>query len=490
MNNRRNFISALVFQTVHIIQGLILPRLIIGTFGSGVNGLVSSITQFLSFISLLEGGLGAVVLAELYRPIEEKDLSKVKSIIYSCKRLFKQLAIIYVFFTVIIAVIYPLYISHEFSFEYISSLTLILSITTLGQYLFAISNKLLLQATQKIYIVNYVSSATLFLNVIISILLIYVYPQIHVIKLFSGMVFLLQPIMFRRFVDSSYNAKEVAYDKYFKLKNRWSGFAQNLAYFINMNTDIAVVTLFLGVSNVSVYSVYMLAINALRQVISNTAVSYQSALGKYYVMDEPDYLLKKFHKFEMGFWAISLVLFFACMQLVNPFVGLYTKGVNDADYYQPLFAYIMVLANMIYCVREPYRIMVFAAGKFKETNKGSILEAVLNLFISVLLVSKYGLVGIAIGTLIAISYRFIYFLVYLNRNILSNASLAHYFKLFFELIIVGIINTLFFYHNPVSIDNFIQFGFVGILIVLSEALLVAATYLLLDFISKNLWEKG
>ena len=39
-------------------------------FGSEINGLVSSITQFLSFISLLEGGLGAVVLAELYLPIE------------------------------------------------------------------------------------------------------------------------------------------------------------------------------------------------------------------------------------------------------------------------------------------------------------------------------------------------------------------------------------------------------------------------------------
>ena len=73
MNNKKNAISSLALQLATIAQGLILPKLILGAFGSEVNGLVSSITQFLSFISLLEGGLGAVVLAELYGPIEKKE---------------------------------------------------------------------------------------------------------------------------------------------------------------------------------------------------------------------------------------------------------------------------------------------------------------------------------------------------------------------------------------------------------------------------------
>ena len=60
MNNRKNFVSALLAQFVHIIYGLVVPRIILGSFGSNVNGLVSSINQFLSFITLLEGGLGAV----------------------------------------------------------------------------------------------------------------------------------------------------------------------------------------------------------------------------------------------------------------------------------------------------------------------------------------------------------------------------------------------------------------------------------------------
>lgn len=486
MNNRKNFISALIYQAVAMIQGLILPRLIISTFGSDVNGLVSSITQFLSFISLLEGGLGAVVLAELYRPIEDNDLGKIQSIVYSCKKLFKQLAAIYIAYTVIVAIIYPVFISKDFSFEYISSLTLILSITTLGQYLFAISNKLLLQATQKIYIVNYVCSGTLVLNILISVILIYVFPQIHIIKFCSGLIFLLQPIFFNYFVDKKYVNKKIDFNKNYVLKNRWSGFAQNLAYFINMNTDIAVVTVFLGITNVSVYSVYMLAINALRQVISNAAISYQSALGKYYAIGNQANLLRKFAKFELAFLGISVVLYCTCLQLINPFVGLYTKGVTDANYYQPVFAFIMVLANMVYCVREPYRIMVFAAGKFKETNFGSMLEAGLNLVISIILVAKLGLVGIAIGTLIAILYRYVYFIVYLKKTILKETVVGRYVKLFIEIALVCSINAVFYFNfnHMIKIKTFFSFGIDGVITVVAEAAIVVIVYILGELISK------
>ena len=43
----KNIVSSIVLQVVNIISGFILPRIILGTFGSEVNGLVSSLNQFL-----------------------------------------------------------------------------------------------------------------------------------------------------------------------------------------------------------------------------------------------------------------------------------------------------------------------------------------------------------------------------------------------------------------------------------------------------------
>ncbi|MBR0142291.1 MAG: sugar isomerase, partial [Ruminococcus sp.] len=50
-----------VLQITTVLCGLILPRLIIKTYGSKVNGLVGSVSDFLGIITLLDLGVGSVV---------------------------------------------------------------------------------------------------------------------------------------------------------------------------------------------------------------------------------------------------------------------------------------------------------------------------------------------------------------------------------------------------------------------------------------------
>ena len=71
-------------QLMTLISGLIVPRLILSTFGSEANGLVSSLTQFLNYISLVEGGIGSVVLTALYRPLEGSRKFLQTDCIYIC----------------------------------------------------------------------------------------------------------------------------------------------------------------------------------------------------------------------------------------------------------------------------------------------------------------------------------------------------------------------------------------------------------------------
>lgn len=485
MNNRKNFISALVLQIVTLLSGLILPRLIISTFGSNTNGLISSITQFLSFISLLEGGLGAVVLAELYVPLKEKNNQKVNEILYSCQRFFRKLAIVFIGYTIFLAIIYPLFIAKGYDFIYVSSLVIILSIATLSQFLFSITNKLLLQADQKVYIVNNITSITVLLNLIISVCIIGIFPNIHLVKLGAACIYIIQPFIYNHFVDKKY----LLYKKNSKvldnlvLKNRWSGFIQNLAHFVNMNTDVAVLTLFSSLTDVSVYSVYMLSINALRSIIVSVSNSYQSALGKYYAEANIEKLKKHFFKFEERVWILGIILFSTCLLLINPFVKLYTFGIGDANYYRPMFALIMVIANMIYCVREPYRLLILSAGKFKETNFGSAAEAIINILMSILLVFKFKLIGVAVGTLLAITYRMLYFIVYLKSDIIY-VKYSKYIKLILTLIFTLGINIYVYFSHPFYITSFSFFVVYGFITIFLETLVTAIIYIIFDKLLK------
>ena len=88
----KNTIFSLILQIVTILCGLIVPRMILKAYGSEVNGLVNSITQFLSIISFLELGVGAVVQSSLYKPLAEGNNEMISKIISSAQKFFGLIA--------------------------------------------------------------------------------------------------------------------------------------------------------------------------------------------------------------------------------------------------------------------------------------------------------------------------------------------------------------------------------------------------------------
>ena len=74
-----NIFSSLILQIVTIIYGFIIPKIIISFYGSNVNGLISSVTQLLAYISLLDSGFTAVIKAELYKPIVEHNDNNINN---------------------------------------------------------------------------------------------------------------------------------------------------------------------------------------------------------------------------------------------------------------------------------------------------------------------------------------------------------------------------------------------------------------------------
>lgn len=476
MNIKKNAISSLLFQLATIVQGLVLPRVILEAFGSEVNGLISSITQFLSFISLLEGGLGAVVLAELYKPIEDRNDEKIQGILKACQSFFSKLAGVFLLYTVLLALLYPHFVDTVLTNEFIITLVFILSITTVAQYLFSITYRLLLQAEQKVYIVNFISAITVLINTVSAVIIVKIFPSIHMVKLWSGIIYLIQPLVYRIFVEKKFLKSTIRHSAgKLALKNRWSGFAQNLAYFVNVNTDVVLITLFMPLEYVSVYYVHLLVINALKGIVLSITNSYQSALGKYIAMGDDVQLRTKFAKFEEIFWLAGMILFFCCILLINPFIQIYTKGIHDAEYSQPLFAFMIVLANMLCVIREPYRILILAGGRFKETNFGSFGEAAINLGLSLILIRNYGLVGVAIGTLVAIIFRFCYLVWYLHRDLLkkSYVSLAPYITTF---VLSLLLNLAIYLWWPLQLENIFQFLLAGCIVLGLESAFCIAVY--------------
>jgi len=259
------------------------------------------------------------------------------------------------------------------------------------------------------------------------------------------LILLLQNVYVKR--KYNLNFKNVNSD--YKLSGKNDALAQHVAYVINTNTDISILTIFTSVLEVSVYAVYAIVTKGIRIIVLAITDSVAPAFGDMIAKGEKDNLNKKFSMYETLYILIITILFASTLCLIIPFIEVYTKGITDVNYIRPLFAIILVISEFIYCIRMPYNSLVLTAGHFKETKNGAWLEAIVNIVISVILVNFYGIVGVAIGTLVAITIRTIEIYNYANKNILKRSKTESIEKILLSFISIILIYIIY---NQININ--------------------------------------
>lgn len=458
-----NVIANIIFQMITIISGFIIPKLILETFGSEVNGLVSSINQFLNYIYFIEGGVTGVMMANLYKPLFDNDESKISSIFVTMSSFFKKIAAILFGYSLILAIVYPFVIHTHFSWKYISSLILIISINTLIQYTFAISMRVLLEADRKLYITTTIQIITLILNIFIALLVIKVFPEIHIFKLLTSLTFLIQPIIYSIYVKNNYHLDLNAKKDHNLISQRWDGFGINVAAFIHNNTDIVLLTLLSSLKSISVYSVYFLVVTGLKAIINAISGGIVPTLGRVLVSKTKEEVNEFFDVYEFSMTTLTFFMFTVASLLIVPFVLIYTKGITDTNYNQPLFSILILVAEGIYCIRDPYVNVAYQSGHYKQLTKCAYFEATINIVISLTLTRKLGIIGVAIGTLISMAYRTVYQVWYLRENILNrNFKIFFKYLLFFGMgsVLVYFITSNLLFLNSLSVINWVLNGMI------------------------------
>lgn len=414
-----NTSSSLIFQLTTIICGFIVPRLILQTYGSEVNGLINSITQFLAIIAFLELGVGAVIQSSLYKPLAEKDDVEISKIVVSGQKFFSRLAKILLVYVIILMGVYPLVAKSNFGFLYTSTMILVISISSFAQYYFGIVNSLLITANQRGYFSFNIQTATMILNTIACFILIKIGASIHIVKLTTSLIYLFRPILLSLYVKKNYNIDwNIKYSEE-PIKQKWNGIAQHVASVILDGTDNIVLTIFMGLEAVSIYSVYNLVVSGVKKLLLSMTNGIQSLMGEMLAKEEFDKLKKFFGWVEWSIHTGTIFIFAVTSVLIVPFVEVYTSGINDANYAQPLFALLIVAANAGHCLRLPYNLMILAGGHYKQTQSNYVVASILNIVFSILLVKFLGLVGIAIGTLIAMLYQTIWMAIYDSKNFIK-----------------------------------------------------------------------
>lgn len=459
----KNLISNLLWQFVTIIAGLIVPNLIIRTYGSDVNGLIISVTQFLSYISLLESGIGPVIKHELYKPIAQKNKDEILNILYSGQKFFKKIAAFFVIYIVILCIIYPILIANNYPYIFTIGLIIIISLSTLFEYYFGLNYSLFLDANQENYITSVFRIITTIFSTVIIVVMILFEFDIILVKGISALIFILRPILLNIYVSKKYEIKLSSTNcKAKSLTSRWSALSLHVATVVHNSTDVAILSIFTNFLEVSVYSIYANVTKALSSITQSVYTSVESAFGDMIAKNEEKNLNNKYSEYEFFYYLFLTILFSSTLILILPFVSIYTNNVIDTNYIRPLFALFIILSELVTSIRFPYRRLCFSAGKFKELNFASWLEVIINIVLSIVFVFNFGIVGVAIGTLISITVNLIITISISSKKILNRKSYETIKKIF--LMIVNIIINVLIMKDFIGIipNSFYDFILLGI----------------------------
>gem|GEM_PF-66294 len=417
-----NAISGLFYEAVAIVAGFILPRLILTRFGSDYNGAIASVTQFIGYIAVFTAGVSAVTQAALYKPLADGDVLKISGITRATEIFMRKTALIFAICLLGFAVLYPFLVAYEFEWYFTFSLVLILGFGTFFQNFFGSTSHMLISANQREYVTLIARASTTILSTTAAIALIFAGSDIRIALLAGALITSANPLFLYFHAHRRYKLIRPIAPDTSAIKQRFNAFAQETAGFICNYSAVIIITIFAGVTEVSVFVVYYMVIRTVGAIVSNlTTRNLAALLGNMLAKTQHDEVRSTIRLYEF-LTSATAAIFCACTALlIVPFVSVYTNGVYDANYLRPIFAYVACGALFFYLLRLPYQELVQAAGHFKQTRNGAIAESCVYVISSTALVSWLGIVGVELCKLCTTLMRSVELAVYCSRHIIKRS---------------------------------------------------------------------
>lgn len=471
----------LFLQIVVFISGIILPRFILQAYGSSINGMITSVNQFLTYLGLAEAGVATASVVALYTPLALGRKDEVNSILSAARKFYNRSGVLFLSLTAVLVFIYPFFISGQLDNSLVRWMIVVLAGSTLVDYFFLGKYRVLLMANQEGYVVALIQSAGTVANMVVSIGLIYAGASVLAVKAVATGVYVLRLFLVKAYAKKKYPDLDFhAQPAEGALKQKNAALFHQVVTIIVNNTDTTILTICLGsrsLLEVSVYGIYMLVVNAVNQLLTSFSNGLTAGFGEVIARREEETLKKSYSDYEYMFFLIFFVVV-ACMGvLLIPFISVYTIDMKDVQYVRPVIAVLFTLLVFLQNVRIPGLTIICAAGHYKETRYQAGLEAAINIVVSLALVWSMGMTGVLIGTVCSYGYRSFEIILYTNRHLIPGTAKTAFIRIIRNLIVTAVLIVAGIWLIPQNMTSFINWFIYAVAAgVVSVVLIVGVNY--------------
>ena len=370
-------LSAMVVQLCNVVVALALPRLLIATYGSDLNGITSAASQFAQYLTLMETSITAATCYQFIELKKRGDYVELNNLFVTISDFYKKISIIIAFIAVVFAVGYAATAKTAVGLvEVIIIFLLYEGIYVLSYFSFYKYN-FMLYADGKQYYIAFSSVVTTIISFIIKIFLIRAKVSILLILVIGICIDVIRLIDIRRKVrrEFKYINKKTAVIKPAMLSEKWDSFVMSISDSVKSMVPTVCISIRFGASFVSVCSVYQTVMHVGNSIITMCLNGLLPVIGAS-LTEKDEKAQSLFRIIFVVVVSLSTIICTCLCGMMMYFIKIYISN-SDISYTYPLLAFILVANTWFLMIRLPFDMLIKAFGRIRELRNGCIAEIII-----------------------------------------------------------------------------------------------------------------
>lgn len=408
-NTIYNFISSVGGQLITILMQFIVRTVFINTLGKsylGINGLFSNI---LSMLSLAELGVGTAILFKLYDPIANEDKHRITILMKFYKKIYTLIGIVIAIIGIcLIPFLHFLINDYERLGELGINVILIYLLylfQSISSYLFWAYKSAIIKADQKEYFINLITYIFTILSGILQIIILCVFNNFELYVIVAVLNTILQNFAVSILANKKYSYINDKIDEKIEtkeikeiIKDCGALFLYKLNGVVLKATDNIIISMFLGLEMVGVYSNYYILYTTINTVFSKVFDSVTHSLGNLHTTHDYKNEYKVFKSTNIISVILGSTAGIGILCVADEFISAWIG--KEWMIMQP-FALLMGIELYTLSMRVVMSRYRNAMGLFQQSKYRPLAGMIINLIVSIILVKYWGICGVLVGTIVA-----------------------------------------------------------------------------------------
>lgn len=403
-NSLKNAGTGIGMELIDVLLRFICRTAFIYILGKEYLGISSLYTNVLTILNITELGFSTAITYSLYRPLSENDQDKIRSLMNYYKKVYRLIGFAVLGLGLVLMPFLPHLMSGVTDKVNIYQYYLLYLAQSVVSYWFFSYKSALLIADQKKYISDIIRTFCRIAVCFLQVLALLLFRSFFLYTVLSIVMNIVQNIFTAWQTDVRYPYLKQPADPLSKedrkgLMNQVHAlFLQKISVAIGTATDNLIISTFVSVLHVGLYDNYYMIISTVQKFLKSLFQGMTASLGNLFASESKERSEFVFRSLNLANSCVVCVSSVCFLSLFQPFITLWIGHDYLLDSFTVFIVVMNFTTNFLQNIVLIYR---DATGLFVVGRYRSLINAILNLFLSLIFVQFWGMAGVFIGSIVS-----------------------------------------------------------------------------------------